>query len=198
MYRDYTMNQVVLPMDLETILPENDLAFAIHAFVKSLPDTAFAGYYQQFGRPQYHPRMMLSILLCAYIQGVTSGRKIEELFHDSIRMRWLAQNSFPDFRTINRFRVSLLMDQLLAAGFLQFRHHLVQSGLITGETLFIDGTKIEADANKYTFVWKKSIQNYEAKLDEKAMTRYHELVQQEILPELLAEMKDTLSVKELN
>lgn len=65
------------------------------------------------------------------------------------------------------------------------RSCLLQSGLIAGEKHFIDWTKIEADANKYTFVWKKSISNYEASLDEKAKLEYHKLVKQEILPEMI-------------
>lgn len=197
MYKNYTMNQVVLPLDLAIILPENDLAFAIRQFVESLPETIFDTFYQRFGRPSYHPRMMLAILLCAYTQGITSGRQIEGLLGDSIRMRWLAQGEQPNFRTINRFRIHPFMDQLLETSFLQFRACLVKSGLITGETLFVDGTKIEADANKYTFVWKKAINNYEESLDKNAKTAYQELVNEKILPELLEEMKDSLTISEL-
>ena len=198
MYKNYTTNQVVLPIDLAICLPENDVAFAIRSFVDSLPDSLFEDYFQRFGRPAYHPRMMLALLLCAYTQGITSGRKIEDLLQDSIRMRWLAQEEHPNFRTINRFRINPLMDSLLESSFLQFRSCLLQSGLITSEKLFIDGTKIEADANKYTFVWKKSISNYEASLDEKAKKEYRKLVKQEILPEMIQEMKGTLTTEELH
>lgn len=197
MYQQYTTDQVILPIDLEIILPKNDIVFAIRRFVKSMPEAAFEGYHQPMGRPSYHPRMMFGVLLCAYAQGVTSGRKIEALLQDSIRMRWLTQAQFPDFRTINRFRIHPLMDQLLETAFLQFRNCLLKSGLITGRSLFIDGTKIEADANKYTFVWKKSVQKYEEALDKKASSAYRELVSQEILPELIREMADELSADDL-
>ncbi|MEN0192104.1 DUF1024 family protein, partial [Staphylococcus aureus] len=54
----------------------------------------------------YHPKMMLKIILYAYTQSVFSGRRIEKLLHDSIRMMWLAQDQTPSYKTINRFRVN--------------------------------------------------------------------------------------------
>ena len=157
MYQNYTINQLCLPIDLEAKIEENDFVHAIVQFVDSIPDAVFLPYYQSMGRPQYHPRMLLSIILCAYIQGVYSGRQIQNMLIDSIRMRYLSQEQFPNFRTINRFRVHPIMNDILDHSFVQFRELLVQSGLISGSALYIDGTKIEADANKYSFVWKKSI-----------------------------------------
>ncbi|MDW8515756.1 transposase [Priestia flexa] len=105
MFKDYNMNQVVLPLDLEIKLQENDIAFAVHHLVEHIPDEAFAGFLQKMGCPAYHPCMMMKIILCAYTQSVFSGRKIEALLKDSIRMMWLAQGYEPSYRTINRFRV---------------------------------------------------------------------------------------------
>ncbi|PVG05372.1 IS5/IS1182 family transposase, partial [Staphylococcus aureus] len=128
--------------------------------------------------------MLLSIILCAYIQGVYSGRQIQNMLIDSIRMRYLSQEQFPNFRTINRFRVHPIMNDILDHSFVQFRELLVQSGLISGSALYIDGTKIEANANRYTFVWKKSIQNHESKMNEDSKALYHELVTNKIIPEI--------------
>ncbi|RBR32009.1 hypothetical protein EB18_00433 [Enterococcus cecorum] len=155
MYQNYTINQLCLPIDLEAKIEENDFVHAIVQFVDSIPDAVFLPYYQSMGRPQYHPRMLLSVILCAYIQGVYSGRQIQNMLIDSIRMRYLSQDQIPNFRTINRFRVHPIMNDILDHSFVQFRELLVQSGLISGSALYIDGTKIEADANKYSFVWKK-------------------------------------------
>ena len=197
MFKNYTTKQLVLSMDLEIYLAENDFAYLIQAFVESIPNEHFHSYYQAQGRPQYHPRMLLSLLLCAYIQGIFSGRAIENMLRDSIRMRWLAQGEQPNFRTINRFRVHPSMDELLRISFIQFQDALLRSGLIQGEALFIDGTKIEADAKKFSFVCRKSIENYEAKLDENAQLAYKELVKEKILPQLFEEMKDELTLEEL-
>jgi len=66
MFKHYTMNQVVLPLDLEIKLQENDIAFSINELVESIPDEAFEEFIRQTGRPAYHPRMMMKIILCAY------------------------------------------------------------------------------------------------------------------------------------
>ena len=79
MYQNYNIKQVCLPIDLETKLEKNDFAHAIVQFVDSIPDAVFLPYYQSMGRPQYHPRMLLSVILCAYIQGVYSGRQIQNM-----------------------------------------------------------------------------------------------------------------------
>lgn len=95
------------------------------------------------------------MILCAYAQSVFSGRKIEALTKDSIRMMRLTQSYQPSYRTINRFRVNPLVNTLLRAYFVQFRSQLVKEQLIDEKVIFIDGTKIEATADKNTFVWRK-------------------------------------------
>ena len=148
MYKNYNMNQVVLSFDFTVELEKKDIAFAIHALVESMPEEAFAEFLQETGCPAYHPRMMLKIILCGYTQSLFSGRKIEAALVDSIRMRWLSQNQRPSYRTINRFRSDERVKPLLEACFVQFRMKLVQEGVIDEEAIFIDGTKIEAHANK--------------------------------------------------
>ena len=155
MFKDYNMNQVVLPLDLERKLKENDIAFTVHQMVEQIPDDAFNGFLRETGCPAYHPRMMMKIILCAYTQSVFSGRKIEALLEGSVRMMWLAQGDEPSYRTINRFRVHPEVKTLLRQCFVQFRCQLVEAQLIDDEAIFIDGTKIEANANKFTFVWRK-------------------------------------------
>ena len=197
MFKDYNMNQLVLPLDLEIKLQQNDIAFHIHQLVESIPQEAFEPFIQHEGCPAYHPRMMLKIILCAYTQSVFSGRKIEALLTDSIRMMWLAQGYEPSYRTINRFRVQPQVKELIRECFVQFRCQLVQEKIIDNEAIFIDGTKIEANANKFSFVWKKSIERYHAKLIEKSNAIYNELLQNEIIPEIQRESEEQLSIPEL-
>ncbi|WP_339212409.1 IS1182 family transposase [Ornithinibacillus sp. FSL M8-0202] len=197
MFKYYNMNQVVLPLDLEIKLKENDIAFAIHDLVESIPDEAFDEFLRQTGRPAYHPRMMLKIILCGYTQSAFSGRKIEALLGDSIRMMWLAQGDEPSYRTINRFRSNPLIENLLRECFVQFRNQLVEKELIEEEAIFIDGTKIEANANKFTFVWRKSVEKYSNKLIEKSNQLYNELLEKEIIPAMELENEEELSVEEM-
>ncbi|GHI01672.1 hypothetical protein AM1BK_52140 [Neobacillus kokaensis] len=198
MFKNYNMNQLVLPLDLAVKLQENDIAFSIHHLVESIPEQAFYSFVHNTGCPSYHPRMMLKIILCGYTQSAFSGRKIEDLTKDSIRMMWLAQGYEPSYRTINRFRVHLDMKELIRQCFVQFRCQLVQEKLIDQEAIFIDGTKIEANANKFTFVWKKSIEKYNTNLVEKSNQLYNELLEKQIIPEITRETNEQLSIEELS
>lgn len=197
MFKYYTMNQLVLPLNLETKLQENDIAYWINDFVESIPDNAFEKFLRQTGRPAYHPRMMVKIILCAYTQSVFSGRKIEAMVKDSIRIMWLAQGYEPSYRTINRFRSHPAVEGLLRECFVQFRCRLVEEKLINEDAVFIDGTKIEANANRFTFVWRKSTQRYAANLIEKSNAMYDELLEHKIIPEIQREDLEALSVREL-
>lgn len=197
MFKDYTMNQLILPLNLEVKLQNNDIAFHIHHLVESIPHEAFEPFLRNEGCPAYHPRMMLKIILCAYTQSVFSGRKIEALLKDSIRMMWLAQGYKPSYRTINRFRVHSEVKELIRQCFIQFRCQLIEEKLIDQEAIFIDGTKIEANANKFTFVWKKSIEKYHQSLIEKSNQLYNELLENEIIPEIERESDEQLSLEEL-
>ncbi|WP_199256810.1 transposase, partial [Alteribacillus sp. YIM 98480] len=130
MFKHYTMNQVILPLDLEIKLQENDIAYAVNDVVETIPDEAFAGLLRETGCPAYHPRMMMKVILCAYTQSVFSGRKIEGLLKDSVRMMWLAQGYEPSYRTINRFGVHPHVKELLRQCFVQFRCQLVEEKLM--------------------------------------------------------------------
>jgi len=197
MFKDYNMNQLILPLDLAVKLQDNDIALAIHQLVESIPERAFVSFLHYTGCPSYHPRMMLKIILCGYTQSTFSGRKIEDLVKDSIRMMWLAQGYEPSYRTINRFRVHPDMKELIRQCFVQFRCQLVEEKLIDQEAIFIDGTKIEANANKFTFVWKKSVERHHKNLMEKSNELYNELLQNEIIPEIERENEEQLSIEEL-
>lgn len=198
MFKDYNMNQVILPLDLEMKLQENDIAYAVHELVEQIPDEAFTGFLRDTGCPAYHPRMMMKVILCAYTQSAFSGRKIEGLLKDSVRMMWLAQGYEPSYRTINRFRVHPEVKELLRQGFVQFRCQLVQKDLIDHEAIFIDGTKIEANANKFTFVWRKAVERYSESLIKKSNAMYDELIENEVIPEIERENPEQLSIKELS
>ena len=192
------MNQLVLPLDLEMKLQKNDIAFHVHHLVESIPPEAFKPFLRNEGCPAYHPRMMLKIILCAYTQSVFSGRRMEALLKDSLRMMWLAQGYEPTYRTINRFRVHPEVKELIRQCFVQFRCQLVQEELINQEAIFIDGTKIEANANKFTFVWKKSIEKYHNGLIEKSNQLYNELLEKEIIPEMERENEQELALEDLD
>jgi len=104
----------------------------------------------------YHPRIMLKILVYGYLTNLYSSRKIEQAVTQNIHFMWLSGMSLPDHNTINRFR-SDRVKWVLKKVFSQVVLLLVEKGIIALKEAYLDGTKIEANANRYTFVWGRSI-----------------------------------------
>ena len=100
---------------------------------------------------------------------------------------WLTQGAVPSYRTINRFRVNHKIDEMITDMFIQLRERLLTLGLID-DVIFIDGTKILVDANKYSFVWRKNTIRYSELNQTKAKQLIHEIQQtQDDLPSLKQE-----------
>ena len=165
-YHPYTPNQLVLfPQRIDEDIAENDPVRIVNTIVDSLNLEAFKKLYKEKGRSPYHPRMMLKVILYAYMNNVYSCRRIEKLLLRDIHYIWLAGYAKPDFITINRFRNRVKNE--INNIFTQVVLILSSKGFITLDVEYIDGTKIESKANKYTFVWRKSVEKNRAKLMKK-------------------------------
>ena len=165
-YHPYTPNQLVLfPQRIDEDIAENDPVRIVNPIVDSLNLEAFKKLYKERGRSPYHPRMMLKVILYAYMNNVYSCRRIEKLLLRDIHYIWLAGYEKPDFITINRFRNRVKGE--INNIFTQVVLILCSKGFITLDVEYIDGTKIESKANKYTFVWRKSVEKNRAKLMKK-------------------------------
>lgn len=168
-------------LDLEMYVPAHHVARVIDEMIEAIPDEQLFAHYAGGGRSSYHPKMMLKVLLYGYSQKVYSCRGIERLLQENIPAMWLAAMQQPDFRTLNEFRgvrMKAMMDDL----FESMIQKLIADNYITMENYFLDGTKIEANASKYSFVWKKSTLRFEEKLKEKiqaTLAHIHTLTQQE-------------------
>lgn len=146
-------------------IAENDPVRVVDAAVESLDLREFKKLYRERGRCPYHPKMMLKIVLYAYMNNIYSCRKIEKAVQRDIHYIWLAAQERPDFVTINRFRNRVKNE--INNIFTQVVLLLAERGFITLDVEYIDGTKIEYKANKYTFVWRKTVEKNRAKLQEK-------------------------------
>jgi len=180
-FKDYNNKQAQMILDLEMYIPTHHVARVIDEMIEVIPDEQLFAHYTGGGRSAYHPKMMLKVLLYSYSQKVYSCRGMEKLLQENLPAMWLAAMQQPDFRTLNDFRgvrMKAFMDEL----FETMIQKLIADNYITMEQYFLDGTKIEADANKYSFVWKKSTLRFEEKLKEKVqetLTHIHTLTQQE-------------------
>ncbi|WP_019789354.1 transposase, partial [Streptococcus sobrinus] len=161
-------------LELACVLPQDHIVFTIEKVVNALDDSYFHAFYQAFGRPSYHPKMLVSTLLFAYSQGIFSGRKIEKMMIENLAMQYLTGQLVVSYRTINRFRVAEGMEELIRELFIDLNLRLKMEELVTLDCLFIDGTKIEANANKYSFVWKKATEKFSAKLQEQMQVYFQE------------------------
>ena len=146
-------------------IAENDPVRIVDAVVESLDLSEFKKLYRERGRCPYHPKMMLKIILYAYMNNIYSCRKIERQVQRDIHYIWLAAQERPDYVTINRFRNRVKTE--INHIFTQVVLLLAERGFITLDVEYIDGTKIESKANKYTFVWRKTVEKNRAKLQEK-------------------------------
>ena len=165
-YHPYTPNQLVLfPQRIDENIAENDPVRIISAIVDSLNLETFKKLYKEKGRSPYHPRMMLKVILYAYMNNIYSCRRIEKLLLRDIHYIWLVGYEKPDFITINRFRNRVKGE--INNIFTQIVLILSSKGFISLDVEYIDGTKMESKANKYTFVWRKSVEKNRAKLMKK-------------------------------
>jgi len=167
-FKQYEQHQPwLLPPSADELIPAKHLVRSVSATIDEMNLAPILSKYDKGGgASRFHPLMMLKVLVYGYMTKTYSSRMIAKALRENVMFMWLAGNQKPDFRTINAFRGSKLkhvMDEV----FITTVKHLAEKGYVKLENYFIDGTKIESAANKYSFVWKRGIETNERKLDEK-------------------------------
>lgn len=165
-FRSYDPDQTLLfPQRIDRDIPKDDPVRILKSVIEGLDLSGFKKLYHERGRSPYHPKMMLMVILYSYMNNVYSCRKIEKLLYRDIYYIWLSGYQKPDFATINRFRNRVKNE--IGHIFTLLVLILAEKGFVTLEVEYLDGTKIESKANKYTFVWRKSVERNREKLLEK-------------------------------
>lgn len=166
-FKSYEQNQGLLfPGYLDEFIPSNHLVRTVNKVINSLDLSDLINSYEGGGASSYDPKMMLKVMIYAYSQKIYSSRSIAKSLRENIFFMWLSGKNQPDFRTINLFRLKRLKGNLEKI-FTEIVYMLLEGSYITLNDIFIDGTKLEADANKYSFVWKKSTDRYKNNLNDK-------------------------------
>ena len=169
--------QLKLPLEIGHTIPDNDCVRLLGQFVEELDLSDLYSTYSRVKENQVSPRQMLKIMLYAYHEHNYSSRGIEKACRRDINYMYLLEGrSAPDHATIARFR-SIHFGQVADKYLAMTARYLMDLGEISGREIFIDGTKIEANANKYTFVWKKSVTKNQVKLLEKTALLVQECVE---------------------
>jgi len=159
-------NQMVLfPQRIDEDIAEDDPVRVVDAVVESLDLEDFKKLYRERGRSPYNPKMLLKVVIYAYMNNIYSCRKIEKQLLRDIHFIWLAGYNKPDFVTVNRFRNRVKNE--INNIFTQLVLILADKGFVSLDVEYIDGTKIESKANKYTFVWRKTVEKNRARLMDK-------------------------------
>jgi len=156
-FKKYEPTQAfLLPPSLDELIDQQHPVRTVGQVIDQIDIDALMKKYKGGGASSYHPRLLLKVLVYAYISNVYSSRKIEAACKENIHFMWLAGMNKPDHHTINRFRSERLR-HVLQEVFSQVVLLLADAGHLTLKEVFTDGTKMEANANRYTFVWGKAI-----------------------------------------
>jgi len=166
-YKSYKENDsLLLPPSLGDLVPPTHPARIVSNVIDHLDISSIESKYKGGGTSSYNPKMLIKVLVYGYMCNTFSGRKIEKQLKENIIYMWLSGYSTPDFRTLNLFRAQRLNGDFERI-FTQVVELIHREGLVTLDVQYIDGTKIESVANKYTFVWKGAVDKYDERLKTK-------------------------------
>lgn len=165
-FKDYNPEENLLfPPNLSELIDEKHPVRIVSSIIDGLDIKTLVKSYKPGGTSCYHPKMLLKVLVYAYLSNIYSSRKMEQALKENIHFMWLSGMSRPDHNTLNRFRSERLKGEIKTI-FTQIVLLLEQEGLVSLTTTFVDGTKIEANANRYTFVWGRAIKKHQARIAE--------------------------------
>jgi transposase len=146
----------LLPTNLRDIIPKDHICFLIEEVVRQLDFSDFDREVEGPGNPTYHPRINLKIILNGICERITSTRKLEKLTIENIVFRYLSENLNPDFHTISMFRKD--NKEIIKNCFLQTIEIAKRLDMINLNKLYLDGTKIKANASKSKNFSKEEIE----------------------------------------
>lgn len=164
-FKRYDQDQrMLLPPSYDELVPMNHPVRVVNEVIERIDITGLERSYKGGGRSSYHPRLLLKVLVYGYLRNIYSSRKMEQACVENVHFMWLTGGSRPDHNTINDFRGKRLQGRLREI-FNQVVVLLSEAGAVTLKEVVLDGTKIEANANRYTFVWGKTVQVNREKIE---------------------------------
>lgn len=172
-FQDYNQQQNWLfPPSIEELIPKNHPVRVVNGVIEQLNLDLLIEAYSKEGKPSYHPKMMLKVMIYAYMDNIYSSRKIEKAMGENINFMWLSAQQVADHNTIARFRSNKLKT-IFKDIFKQVVLLLAEQGLVSLKQVYTDGTKIESMAGRYTFVWGKAIKTRKEKMVKQLEELWH-------------------------
>lgn len=185
-FKPYHQHQMILlPPSLDDLIPQDHPVRVISHVIDQVNLDPVIKKYKGGGCSSYHPRLLLKILVYSYLNNIYSSRKMEAAVRENIHFMWLSSMEQPDHNTINRFRCDRLKGTIKKV-FAQVVMMMAESGHVDLQKVYTDGTKIEANANRYTFVWGRAIKTSKERIARQLeeLWQYTQLIAAE-------ELKDT-------
>ncbi len=162
-FKSYDRDQwVLLPIDLREWVADDDLVHFIAEACERIEISAFHVSHTGSGKAQYHPRMMLALLIYCYASGIFSSRRIEQASYRHVSVRYITANTHPDHDTIATFR--RINGAAFGSAFAQILLLAKETGLLKVGMVSVDGTKIDANASKIKSLRYDRIEALRAKL----------------------------------
>ena len=164
--------QLVMTLNCEMMIPENDPVRLLNAQLEELDYRKLYEAYSSLGRKYAaDPRVMFKVLVHGYLCGIYSSRQLEEACRKRIDFMWLLEDeSVPDHSTFSCFRKRF--GEVIKDQFYQFVRKLEEQGETDHEAVFLDGTKLESRAGRYTFCWRGSVEKQLAKVKANAKGQF--------------------------
>lgn len=174
-YKDVHQHQYqLLPPNLGDLIDSQHLVRVVDEFITTLPPAMWDRVFTGGGAPSYHPQMMLKVIVYAYASCIYSCRDMAKAIRQDITFMWLTGMQQPSFNTINRFR-SEYFREILPDVFTELLDFLAHKNYIFFADYFVDGTKLQADAGRYTHVWRKNTVRYRAALQKRVKKLFAEI-----------------------
>lgn len=170
-FKQYNQEQGMLPFTFDHMIPAHHAVRIVNHVIDKYDTSSIDETYSSRGAHSFDPKMMIKIIIYAYVDKIFSSRKIAKALRENINFMWLTGGKTPDFRTINRFRKQKMAD-IIEPLFYEIIKLLIDMNYVSYETYFLDGTKIESASNKNKAVWGKRVKYSEEQLWEKV----HELI----------------------
>jgi transposase len=163
-FKPYAQHQGMLFLpSFEELIPPGHIVRLVSRAIDGMQLETLLNAYEGGGASNYHPKMLLKILVYGYIDRLYSSRRLEKATRENVNFMWMTGMQTPDHNTINRFRKGQLKETIKDV-FAAVLLLLIEEGMVRLEDYHIDGTKIESAANRYTFVWAKSVSGHKARL----------------------------------
>jgi transposase len=166
-FKEYDQDQIVeVPVLVKDAVKENMLVQIVDEVVESIDISKLSAFYSKKGCPAYHPRMMLKVWIYGFCNKVYTCRVLESKLREDLGFIYLSGNQRPCFKTLSGFRSSR-MKGMVDEVFKELLLYLLERGYIDLEDLYVDGTMMEANANKYKINWAKNTARWKAAAQER-------------------------------